>query len=439
MADFIVRCHQPPAGIVEHRVSAADASAVYAVLGLRPQQVLSVKPVEAGRRPDLMGLMGQLGSVRLAARQSGRANKGIGQATTVSGQAAAVTRQTWRRSHFALRLFCQELAVLLDAGIPLLEALTTLREKEPAGSATAQALAPLLAALQQGRPLSQAMADAPQHFDAVTVAIVAASERNGQLVTALLERARLLAWSEGLRDKLVGAAIYPVLLLASGLAVMGFLLLFVLPRFAGVLDGLGADLPWASRALMSFGVMVAAHPQLVAAVIGALVLAVLLAGQVPTVRQAVMGLPWHLPGLGPRLAVLALARCYRLLGMLLAAGVPMVPALDLVARGAAPRWQAALAGLRADVSAGQRLSDALDRHGLATPVARRMVRVGERSGSLALMLERAARFHDDELLRLSDVVTRAINPLLMLLMGVLIGGIVVLMYLPIFSLVDSVQ
>lgn len=399
MPEFLARVHEPPHGVRQHRVSAPDAGGVAAALGVPAMRLLSVHAV-AGPAP-----------------------------------AAA-----WRGGGAALspRLFCQELAVLLDAGIPLLEALATLREKERAGPAAA-VLQQLEEALRAGRALSDALRAQPRHFGPLLVAAVAASERSGQLAQALREHARYLAWAEGLRSKLVGAAIYPALLLGVGTLVTLFLLLYVLPRFAGVLAGLDGELPWASQALIGLGVWLAAHPLVVALVLGLVGVGGVLAWRLPAPRAAVAALAWHLPGLGARLHTLALARCYRTLGMLLAAGVPPVPALDLLRGVAGPRLAAPLEALRAGVASGQRLSDMLEQHGLATPVARRMVRVGERSGALAAMLEQAAAFHDEELARLSDFVTRAVNPVLMLLMGLVIGGIVVLMYLPIFTLVESVQ
>jgi len=165
----------------------------------------------------------------------------------------------------------------------------------------------------------------------------------------------------------------------------------------------------------------------------------LLAWRWPRLRQAALRAAWRSPGLGPRLRTVALARLYRGLGLLLGAGVPVLAALRLLPGVLAAPLRPALAQVAASVADGQRLSQALQGAGLATPVALRMVRVGERGGALATMLERAARFHDDEIARLSDLVTRTINPLLMLVMGVVIGGIVVLMYLPIFTLMEQVQ
>jgi general secretion pathway protein F len=398
MPEFLVRLHQPPQGVVLRRVQAADAQGVASALGVAPMQVLDV---------ELQAAAG----------------------------ATAPARGTQR---FPLRLFSQELAVLLDAGIPLLEALVTLREKESA-TAVAGALAVLIARLQQGESLSAALAQQPRCFDALFVAVVAASERSGQTAVALHEHARYLAWAETLRQRLLSAAIYPLLLLGVGGAVVLFLLLYVLPRFAGVLDGLGSDLPLASRWLIAFGRVAGEHPVAVFAAALALLALPLLAWRQPALRARCAALAQRAPVLGPRLRVLALARFYRTTGMLLGAGVPLLPTLRLVHGVVAAPWRTALQSAADAVADGARLSDALERHGLTTPVARRMLRVGERSGELAAMLTRAAAFHDEEIAGLTEFITKAVNPVLMLVMGVVIGGIVVLMYLPIFALVDQVQ
>ncbi|MDM4767023.1 type II secretion system F family protein [Pelomonas sp. SE-A7] len=396
MPEFQVKLFQ--AGQAQtRRVQASDRQAVAAVLGVPPQHVLEVVEIEPAE--------------------------------------ASPRRQ---RRRFPLQLFSQELAVLLDSGIPLLEALTTLREKEAVAEVRA-ALEAVAEQVQLGQPLSTALRKQPQAFDELMVAIVAANERTGQLSLALAQHSRYLAWVEALRAKLIAACVYPVLLLGVGSAVILFLLLFVLPRFAGILDGLGDQLPLGSRLLITFGQTAGAHPWLVLAGIAALIAGFVALLRHAGLRQRLQAAMWTLPGLGPRLRVLALARLYRSLAMLLGAGVPVLPALEIARGVVAAPWRPQVEAAAEAVARGERFSEALEAQGLATPVARRMVRVGERSGELATMLERAAAFHDDEVVRLTELLTRAINPALMLVMGVLIGGIIVLMYLPIFQLVEQVQ
>jgi general secretion pathway protein F len=389
MPQYRVRVHEPPAAPVWRSVEAADEAAVAPALGLSPQRVLEVVPQHAAR----------------------------------AGRGARIDQ----------RLFAQELAVLLDAGVPLVEAVQTLAERHEAGALTVVA-----SALNDGRPLSHALATAGDAFDPMLRALVAAGERDGQVSAVLRNHAAYLAWSGQLRDKLVAASIYPVLLLAAGLAVVGFLLVHVLPRFAGVFDGLATELPWGSRLLLSLGVWVQAQP-LPAALLTLLLPALLLLGlREGPLRRWAEARAWALPGLGERLRVLGLARLYRMVGLLAHAGVPLPQALHLAGPVLPAPLRPALARARGAVSSGLRLSAAWQAEGLATAPALRMLRVGESSGSVPLMLERAAAFHDEEVARLADWVARVVNPVLMLVMGVLIGGIVVLMYLPIFTLMEQV-
>lgn len=381
------------------RVHAAHAQGVAAALGVHPAQVLAVRLQRAAPPRGL--------------------------------------RQLGRRAGLDLRLFSQELAVLLEAGIPLLEALQTLREKD-LGSSQAT-LDTVAQALSEGQPISAALARAPQAFDALFIALVAASERSGQLATTLRDHAAYLSWSGQLRRQLQAALVYPLMLLAAGGAVILFLLLYVLPRFAGVFDGLGRELPLASRWLIDLGVLAAAHPELALAAAATLPLGALVFVRWPAAQAALDRLAWRSPGLGPHLRLVALARLYRGLGLALAAGVPAPAALRLLDGVLAAPLRPALQRVLQGISAGQRLSQTLQDEGLATPVAWRMLRVGESSGELPQMLARAAAFHDEQIARLADLVSRLVNPVLMLVMGVVIGGIVVLMYLPIFTLMEQVQ
>jgi general secretion pathway protein F len=376
------------------RVQAPDASAVAAVLRLPPASLLAVDPVSPA--------------------QPRRARGG-----------------------FPRRQFAQQLAVLLRAGVPLLEALQTLQSQDQPAAVT-EALAGVIERIQLGESFSAALGTQPQAFDALFVAVVEASERSGQVEQALFEQASYLAWVEQLRSKLVAAAIYPVMLIAAGLLVVAFLLIFVVPRFAGLLEGVGGELPFASRALISVGAFSGEHPLLLLLGLAALV-ALPVWGWRHGLREALLARLWQLPVLGPRLKLLALAQLYRCLAMLLQAGVPIMPAL-LNARGvAATHLRAALDRATEAVRLGERLSVSLQREGLTTAVSLRMLKVGEHSGELGAMLGQAASFYDEELSRLSELVTKLVNPALMLLMGLVIGTVVVLMYLPIFQLVDQVQ
>jgi general secretion pathway protein F len=235
----------------------------------------------------------------------------------------------------------------------------------------------------------------------------------------------------------ISASVYPIVLLGVGGLVVLFLLGYVVPRFAGVYEEVGRELPWLSQLLLEWGRFINANGALLAvAFVAAAVAAVFGFAQL---KELTGRLARRVPAIGERLRVYHLARFYRTLGMLLRGGTPLVTALGM-ASGLMPavlRPQLAAATQR--IREGASISSAMEAAGLATPVALRLLRVGERSGEMAEMMDRTAAFHDDELARWIDLVTRLFEPLLMAVLGVVIGVIVVLMYLPIFELAGSLQ
>lgn len=196
------------------------------------------------------------------------------------------TGTLWRqhRAGFPRRLFCQELAVLLDAGIPLLESLQTLREKE-LDAHIAEVLSDVCQALQEGHTLAGAMRFHPDAFGQLLVASIDAGSRTGHTATVLRQHAAYLAWAEGLRSQLVSAMVYPVILVSASLLVIAFLTVFVIPRFADIYEGLGADLPWLSGMLLATGLWVAENPGAVLLGVAAFAVAVASAWQHPGLRK----------------------------------------------------------------------------------------------------------------------------------------------------------
>jgi general secretion pathway protein F len=342
-----------------------------------------------------------------------------------------------RAAALPLALLAVELLALLEAGLNLVEALQALSEKQPPGERQA-VLAGLLASIQRGEAFSQAVARFPRHFPPLFVATLRASERTGSMREALR---RYLAYQEELgrvRKKLAAAALYPAVLVAVGTLVLAFLLFYVVPRFAGVYEGLGTELPLFSALLLAVGRGVREHGMLLA--LGALGAAAGLAALTrrPRFRAALGARLWRLPGLGARMRLYQLARLYRTTGMLLRAGIPALRALDMAQGLLAAHLREALALARRRIEEGQPLSAALGAAGLATPLAARMMAVGEKSGEMGEMLERIAAFHDEELTRFVDWATRVFEPLLMAALGVAIGLVVVLMYMPVFELAGSI-
>jgi general secretion pathway protein F len=341
-------------------------------------------------------------------------------------------------SALSLALFSQELVALLGAGLNLVEALETLAEKEERIEAR-KIIRGLLDELYEGRSFSHALGAFPHVFTPLYVATVLASERTGDLPEAMARFVAYQAQVDVVRKKLVAASVYPALLILVGGGVTMFLLGYVVPRFSHIYEDMGSELPLLSQWLLKWGQFIESNgiTALIVAVVVVAVVATL--AREPAVRQWVADRVWQLPVVGQRWRVYQLARFYRTLGMLLRGGTPIIPALTMTSGLLTVSLRERLSAAAAVIKEGRSISDAMEGHDLVTPVALRMLRVGERTGRMGEMMERIATFHDDEVARWVDLFTRLFEPLLMAVIGIVIGIIVVLMYLPIFELAGSIQ
>ena len=360
------------------------------------------------------------------------------QVLTVSANPGVAARWRARRGRFPLVLFSRELMALLGSGLALSEALQTLAEKEGRAEIR-QILDGVVKHLFEGERFSAAIAHFPEAFPPLYVSVVQASEKTSGLTEALARYVAYQEQVEGVKKKVSAAAVYPVLLLAVGGLVALFLLGYVTPRFAAIYEGNMERLPFASQILIAGGGLIEAHalPMFLGFVAG---VGVLVWGATrPATRAWLSRRLWRAPALGEHLRVFHLTRFYRTVGMLLQGGIPVVQSLGMAAGLLHPELRLRLDGATRMIREGQSLSRAMEAHGLSTPVASRLLRVGEKSGRMGDMMESVARFHDEELARFVDWFTRLIEPLLMAFIGLVVGAIVVLLYLPIFELAGSLE
>jgi general secretion pathway protein F len=346
----------------------------------------------------------------------------------------------WRgaEARFPLTLFSQELLVLLKAGLPLVEAIETLAERERRSEFRAL-LERVGAILRQGNTLSYALQQFPQAFPALYIATVQASEKTSDLAPALQRYVAYQNQLEAIRKRLINAAIYPALLLTAGGLVSLFLLLYVVPRFSRIYEERNVDLPVFSKILFGWGQMVEGHGTLVIGAIAGLVIAAVYALRHASLKARIENALWKLPAIGERMKLYQLARFYRTIGMLLRGGTPLLAALQMSAELLHPLLRSRLAAASRSVSEGRPVSESMETNGLTTTIALRMLAVGEKGGNMGEMMERIAEFHDEEISRWVDWFTRLFEPLLMAAIGLVIGAIVVLMYMPIFELAGSLQ
>ncbi|OON63786.1 type II secretion system protein [Massilia sp. KIM] len=338
----------------------------------------------------------------------------------------------------SLVLFSQELLALLNAGLGIVEGLEALLEKESSPGARS-VFERLLAGLREGKRFSGVLADQPELFPPLYVGIVRAAEGTSDLPRALARYIDYQQRIDAVRAKIVSASIYPVILLLVGGGVSAFLIGYVVPKFAEVYHGAGRSLPWMSQLLLDWGQFASAHGGAIG--LAALLLAVgAFAGLRHLLRSGgLRRLLTRLPGIGERARIYELSRLYLTLGMLTEGGITIVNAIETVQPMVSSGVRKGLAQARAAIESGQPLSNAFEANGLTTPISLRMLRVGERTGEMGPMLTQSAAFYDGEIGRWIDRFTRTFEPLLMAAIGLVVGAIVVLLYMPIFDLAGDMS
>lgn len=343
-----------------------------------------------------------------------------------------------RRAAFSLVQFTQELLVLLEAGLSIVESLEAMVEQERQPD-TRSLLSRLLESLREGKSFSRALEELGEIVPPLYVSIVRSAERTSSLPEALTRYIDYQLRLDAVKSKVVSASIYPGILLLVGLAVTVFLLGYVVPRFAAVYQGSGRHLPWLSVQLMELGRFIGDNR--ITVVAGILIFIAGLAAGVrhPAFRSHLASLVQRLPLLADVVRAQQLARLYLTLGMLIDGGMPVVQGLTLMANTVSPDTRTRIAAAGESIRHGTSISSAFERSGLTTPVGMRMLRVGEQSGKMGEMMGRLARLHDGEITRFIDWFSRVFEPALMVGIGLVVGMIVVLLYMPIFDLAGSLQ
>lgn len=335
-------------------------------------------------------------------------------------------------------VFNQELLALIKSGLPVLRVWDLLIER--AGHAGfQQALRTVREDIRGGASASDAMAKHPGYFPDLYIATVKAGEQSGNLPEVLLRYVSYLKLMIGLRQKVVKAVSYPIFLVLIGVGVIAFLLSYVMPTFVSVYGETAKTLPWATQALLDFVNHAQAWILPTTAFLTAAFLAIRGYYATPAGHLMIDRLLLHLPLLGPIAVKHNTVQLTRTLGTVLAGGTPLVEALQ-VARGAVSnRWVShGMAGAVSDIREGSTLSAALGRPRVLPKLATEMLSVGEETGSLDTMLRDVAEFYEADLDTRLTQLTTWIEPALLLVMGFLVGGIVIVMYLPVFQMAGTV-
>jgi len=359
-------------------------------------------------------------------------------------QGIAVTRVKKQNSAFKsggkvkpedIATFSRQLATMLAAGIPLVQSF------EIVGSgndkpAMQKLILDIKGDVEGGTSLHEALGKHPLHFDDLFVNLVEAGEQAGALETLLDKIATYKEKTEALKKKVKKALFYPSAVLAVALIVTTILLIFVIPQFESLFKGFGADLPAFTQMVINMSRWLQDNGIFLAAVIaGAVWVFIYFHKRSKAMREFLDRAMLKFPIIGPILFKSAIARFARTLATMFAAGVPLVEALESVA-GATGNivFENAVLKMRDEVATGQRLQRAMENTGLFPNMVIQMIAVGEEAGALDAMAGKVATFYEAEVDNAVDSMSSLLEPLIMAILGVLVGGLVVAMYLPIFKL-----
>ena len=329
----------------------------------------------------------------------------------------------------------RQLATMIGAGIPLVQAFDII-----AGSQETAAVQALMLRVRNdiegGTALSAALSRYPRHFDDLYVNLVAAGEQAGALEALLAKIATYREKTQSIKGKIRKALFYPAAVTVVALLVTTVLLVFVIPQFESLFAGFGAELP--ALTLMVIGasdfVRTSGWKLVLALAIGAAAFTQA-TRRFQSVRHWLERLALRVPVIGSVVHMAATARYARTLAITFAAGTPLVQALEPVAKSTGNIvYEGAVLNIRDEVATGQRLQQAMKLSGVFPAIATRMIGVGEESGALDTMAERVADFYEERLDNAVDGLASLLEPLIMAVLGIIVGGLVVAMYLPVFQM-----
>ncbi|HEV2269639.1 MAG TPA: type II secretion system F family protein [Steroidobacteraceae bacterium] len=334
-----------------------------------------------------------------------------------------------------IAVFSRQLATMLAAGIPLVQAFEIVgagHEK----AAMQKLILDIKADVEGGTSLHEALGKHPLYFDDLYVNLVEAGEQAGALESLLDKVATYKEKTEALKKKVKKALFYPAAVLVVAVIVTVVLLIFVIPQFESLYKGFGADLPAFTQMVINLSRFVQRDGFYIAIALGAIGWSFFyFKKRSRAMRQFLDRLVLKIPVIGPILNKSAIARYARTLSTMFAAGVPLVEALESVA-GATGNivYETAVLRMRDEVATGQRLQRAMEQTGLFPNMVNQMIAVGEEAGSLDEMSGKVATFYEAEVDNAVDAMSSLMEPLIMVVLGVLVGGLVIAMYLPIFKL-----
>jgi type IV pilus assembly protein PilC len=336
-------------------------------------------------------------------------------------------------------IFTRQFATMINAGLPLVQSLDILA-KQTENKAFAKVILQVQYDVESGHTLADALREHPKVFTDLYTNMVAAGEVGGILDVILLRLATFLEKNDALRRKIKGAMVYPGVILAVAVGAVATLLIVVIPTFQNMFDSAGVPLPGPTLFVIFLSQVLKNYWLHILAGMVATAVALRYTYSTSGGRLAIDRILLKAPIFGNLLRKTAVARFTRTLGTLVASGVSILEGLEITARTAGNRViQDAVMESRASIAGGDTISDPLRRAGVFPPMVVQMINVGEQTGGLDEMLSKIADFYDEEVDQAVEALLSAMEPLMIVFLGGIVGGMIVAMYLPIFDMINAVQ
>jgi type IV pilus assembly protein PilC len=338
-----------------------------------------------------------------------------------------------------ITIFVRQFATMIDAGLPLVQCLEILGNQQE-NPTFGTLIKKLRSDVEEGSTFADALRKHPKYFNNLFVNLVDAGETGGILDTILNRLAQYMEKNEAIKGKIKGAMVYPIIVISIALVVVTVLLVFVIPVFASLFSELGAQLPLPTRIVIAMSDFLKRWGIFVAIGGAALIYALKKYYATEQGRIVLDNLMLKMPVIGDLLVKSSVARFTRTLGTLVSSGVPILDSLEITARASGNAIiEMAILATRDSIKEGKTIAEPLEATEVFPSMVVQMISVGEQSGALDSMLAKIADFYEEEVDAAVETLTSAMEPLLILFLGVVVGGVVIAMYMPLFTLIGALK
>ncbi len=335
-------------------------------------------------------------------------------------------------------IFARQFSTMIDAGLPIIQCLDILQAQQE-NATFKKMLKQIKESVESGATLADSLKKFPKHFDALFVNMVAAGEAGGILDTILKRLAGYMEKTAALKRKVKGAMVYPIITITVAVAVVIVILVYVIPVFQEMFADFGSSLPVPTLIVIKLSNFV--KSKIAYMLVGLVIFIIAFKQYYKTEkgRLTIDALMLRMPVFGMLIRKVAVAKFTRTMGTMLGSGVAILDALDIVAKTAGNKVvENAIYKVRSGIAEGRTMADPLYESGVFPPMVCQMIAVGESTGALDAMMEKIADFYDEEVDQAVENLTAMIEPFMIVFLGIVIGGLVVSMYLPIFKMAGAV-